>query len=167
MGYTTKFEGEFVLDKPLSAVHQAYLEMFSGTRRMKRNASLTRERVDHVRDHAGLPVGPEGAFYVGEGGYGGQNEGSDILNYNSPPKGQPGLWCKWEPTEDGQGIRWNGVEKFYDYVKWLEYLIENFLAPWGYVLEGEVTWQGEERSDMGKLIVKKNKVTAKKAKITY
>jgi hypothetical protein len=33
MGYTTDFEGEFMLDRPLNAEHQDYLQMFSETRR--------------------------------------------------------------------------------------------------------------------------------------
>lgn len=32
---------------------------------------------------------------------------------------------------------------------------------------GEVTWQGEENSDMGKIVIKDNKVTIKKAKVTW
>jgi hypothetical protein len=54
---------------------------------------------------------------------------------------------------------WNGAEKFYYYVKWLEYLIEHFLAPWGYVLNGTVTWQGEEGEDQGTITLADNDVT--------
>jgi hypothetical protein len=38
----------------------------------------------------------------------------------------------------------------------LEYLIDHFLAPWGYVLNGEVNWQGEREDDTGKIIVADN-----------
>lgn len=48
------------------------------------------------------------------------------------------LYCQWVPTEDGEGIKWDGGEKFYSYTKWLQYLIDNFLIPNGYVLNGEV-----------------------------
>lgn len=38
MGYTTEFEGCFVLDKPLTKEEADYLLKLSDTRRMKRNA---------------------------------------------------------------------------------------------------------------------------------
>jgi len=167
MGYTTDFEGRFNLNKPLSEEHSAFLHKFSDTRRMKRDASKTRERPDPIRKAVGLAVGPEGAYFVGEGGFAGQDNGPDVLDHNDPPEGQPGLWCKWVPTEDNEGIEWSGAEKFYDYTEWLQYLIHHFLAPAGYVLNGEVTWQGEESSDMGKLVVKDNEVSALEAKVTY
>ena len=62
---------------------------------------------------------------------------------------------------------WNGGEKFYNYIEWLEYLIKNLLEPWGYALNGEVTWQGEERDDIGKLIVTNNKVSVKNGTIKW
>jgi len=159
MGYTTDFTGRFNLNKPLTPEHHAYLTQFSETRRMKRDASKTRERPDPIREAVDLAVGPEGAYFVGETGYAGQDRGPDILDHNKPPKGQPGLWCKWAPTEDGAGIEWNGMEKFYDYTEWLAYLIDHFLEPAGYVLNGEVEWQGEEPDDIGKLVVKDNQVS--------
>jgi len=104
---------------------------------------------------------------VGETGYAGQDRGPDILDHNKPPKGQPGLWCHWVPTEDGMGIEWDGGEKFYDYTEWIRYLIHHFLAPAGYVLNGEVEWQGEDPSDIGKIVVKDNEVSARQGRIVY
>jgi hypothetical protein len=43
---------------------------------------------------------------------------------------------------------------------WLRLLIEHYLAPRGYVLEGEVTWEGEDRDDCGTIFVKDNQVEA-------
>jgi hypothetical protein len=39
-------------------------------------------------------------------------------------------------------------------------LIEHYLAPRGYVLEGEVTWAGEDRDDSGTIFVRDNQVEA-------
>jgi hypothetical protein len=186
MGYTTDFFGSFQLDKPLSIAQRDYLTMFSETRRMKRDASkiptltgktkgrIFNDSTDDAKNvhcldllaKVGLDVGPEGAYYCGTGSYG-QGEDSSVVDYNWPPTGQPGLWCQWVPTEDGTGIEWNGSEKFYEYVKWLEYIINHFLKPWGLTLNGEVEWQGEEREDRGMIIVKDNVVTTKKAKVTW
>jgi hypothetical protein len=78
-----------------------------------------------------------------------------------------GIWCDWAPNKDGTEIEWTGAEKFYDYVEWLEYIVNTFLAPKGYILNGEVEYQGEDRSDMGMIVVKDNVITRKIAEIKY
>lgn len=158
-GYTTEFEGRFDLDRPLTTEHNNYLLAFSQTRRMRRNAKITVKRDDRLRVAACLPVGVEGGYFVGETGWAGQDKGIDVLDYNAPPAGQPGLWCQWVPTRYLDGIEWDGAEKFSDYVEWLRYLIEHFLAPWGYTLNGTVTWQGEEIGDVGRIVCADNVVT--------
>jgi len=161
MGYTTDFNGELKVTPALKPRHAAYLRQFAETRRMKRDAKKTEDRPDPVREAAGLGVGPEGGYFVGEGGYAGQDDGPDVLEHNEPPTGQPGLWCQWVPNEDGSAIVWDEGEKFYNYVDWLDYLIANFLKPWGYRLDGDVEWQGEESDDRGIIHVENNKVTPK------
>lgn len=76
-------------------------------------------------------------------------------------------YCQWIPTLDGTGITWDGGEKFYDYVAWLKLIIRRFLRPWGLVLNGQVTWQGEESDDMGMIEVIDSVVSTKKAEIVY
>lgn len=159
MGYTTEFEGEFKLDRPLEKHHAAYLMKFADTRRMKRDPRMAAKLPDPVREAVGLELGIEAEFFVGGAGDFGQARDESILNYNIEPYTQPGLWCKWEPNDDGTAIRWNGVEKFYNYIDWLQYLITNFLKPWGYELNGEVTWQGEDPTDSGTITVKQNKIS--------
>lgn len=152
MGYTTTFDGSFDVSPPLEERHRLYLSAFCETRRMARNAKITATRPDPLRHAVGLPVGAGGDFFVGETGYAGQDNGPDVIDHNNPPRGQPGLWCKWTPTEDGAFIEWSGAEKFYDYVEWLQYLVDYFLTPWGYALTGTVTWQGEETGDVGRIV---------------
>lgn len=160
MGYTTTFRGQFDLDKPLTEAHAEYLNKFSETRRMKRAAEGARILPDPVRLAVGLDVGPEGAYFVGGGGDFGQDRDASILDYNNPPKDQPGLWCQWVPTADLRGLEWNQAEKFYDYTEWLQYLIDNFLKPWGYTVTGSVDWRGEDFDDCGTLTVADGVVTA-------
>lgn len=167
MGYTTDFTGSFKLDKPLTVAHKLYLDKFSDSRRMKRDAVKTALRPDPARLTVGLPVGKEGEYFVGAGEFAGQEHSPDVVDFNNPPKTQPGLWCQWVSTEDGAAIEWNGAEKFYYYIEWIEYMIKNFFEPWGYSLDGNVKWSGEESSDLGSIVIKKNIVTAKKAKIKY
>lgn len=100
--------------------------------------------------------GVNGEFYVGD------NERLGVIDFNCSPGqkkygdkiegGQPGLWCKWFINEDGD-LEWNGQEKFYDYIEWLQYLIDNFFNDWGVLLNGEIEWQGEDMSDRGKIVV--------------
>jgi len=153
MGYTTTFEGRFNLDKPLTKEHSEYLQEFAKSRRMRRNESLTQGLEDRSRAAVGLLVGPEGCFYVGDADFG------CVVDHNVPPTGQPGLWCQWVPSDDDQGIEWDGGEKFYNYTEWLKYLVKRFLAPWGYVLSGSVAWDGEDHSDRGTLVVRNNVVS--------
>ena len=60
--------------------------------------------------------------------------------------------------QDGTAITWNGAEKFYEYDKWIRYLIASFLEPWGYTVNGDVRWAGEERGDVGVISVRRNNV---------
>jgi hypothetical protein len=141
--------------------------MFSETRRMKRDARKASEFVDPVREAVGLPIGIQGGYYVSARGFAGQDRDSSIVDYNVPPQGQPGLWCQWEPNDDGTEIEWNGAEKFYDYIEWINYLIAHFLTRWGYKLNGEVEWQGGRRDDLGKIVIVDNVIQIKRGRIVY
>lgn len=158
MGYTTEFTGSFALDKPLTPEHKAFLEMFNETRRVKRNPALLSK--DPIREKAGLTsAGVDGEYFVAGKGVCGQDHDKSIVEYDGPPGEQPSLWCQWRPNEVGMAIEWDEGEKFYEYVPWLEYLIKHFLAPWGYKLNGTVTWQGERRDDSGSITVEDNFVS--------
>lgn len=185
MGYTTDFEGEFILNRPLSPNHKAYLKAFCATRRMYRN-KIAESYPDPLRLAVGLPFGSNGAYFVGSKASFGQdlNDPSvqiDETDYpfvvitsenryavemmrimggnNVPPMGQPGLWCQWTPNDKGTAIIWNGGEKFYKYVDWLQYIITHFFDRWGYILNGTVTYQGEDYSDRGQIQVVNNVIT--------
>lgn len=81
--------------------------------------------------------------------------------------GSPGIWCDWGPNDNGTAVGWNGAEKTYNSPEWLQFLIRRFLAPKGYVLNGEVTWQGEEQGDIGKICIAKNVLTLQHGSISY
>lgn len=184
MGYTTDFKGKFVFDKPLSSDHAAYLKAFNETRRMKRDETIVATFKDELRESVGLPIGKDGAYYVGShtAGNHGQTHDNSIIDYNNAPGtverladydayykennqriadglAQPGLWCQWTVGSDNQSIEWDGGEKFYNYIEWLKYIIENFTAKWGYVLNGRITWRGEDHDDIGVLLVDNNEVS--------
>lgn len=157
MGYTTKLYGTFFLDKRLFDSQVLYLLEFANTRRMKRDVAILQNAPDLAREAVGLPLGEDGCYFVNEEWD--KDSEASIVNYNLPPAGQPGLWCNWVPNSDGSGIQWNGREKFYHYIEWLQYIINNFLQPWGYLLNGEVNWEGEDPADIGHITVVDNKIT--------
>lgn len=153
MGYTTDFSGTLKLNKQLTLDDKTFLEKLASTRRMARNVDPK--------------YGVEGEFYVESTDDFGQGRDDNIIDYNVPPKTQPSLWLQWVPTEDGWGLEWDGGEKFYNYVEWLQYLIDKVLGPKGYILNGEIEWGGEDREDMGKIYVKNNIIKVYEARITY
>lgn len=158
MGYDTEYTGRVTVSPPLNAAEIGYLRKFAGTRRMHRG---------------------KGPYFVDGAGFAGQGSDADVLDHNAPGEGQPGLWCKWEPTEDGTAIEWNYAEKFYDGEEWMAYLIDHFLAPdaaashapaevaayftdftFDHILNGEIEAQGDEPEDHWLLIVKDNVVSS-------
>lgn len=150
MGYTTDFEGSVQIEPPLNQEEIDFLVKFNETRRMSRE---------------------KGPYFVdGDGAFGQDHEG-DIIDYNSPPAGQPGLWCQWRPTDDGTALKWDRGEKFYHATDWMEYLIWHFLKPGAFAasalpflqanhtLNGVILAQGEDINDRWKLIVGDNNVS--------
>jgi hypothetical protein len=145
MGYSTTFEGTTTITPPLNPAETTYLRQFADSRRHQR---------------------PEGPYSTREYSY------SDLGHpaYNQPPEGQPSLWCNWEPTEDGTGIRWNGAEKFYNATEWMQYLINHFLRPnatakgkpdfekftFDHTVTGLIKAQGDDPADAWELLVVDN-----------
>jgi hypothetical protein len=192
MGYSTDFEGRLTFDKPLNRQQTDYINLLAGTRRMKRDPAILQEMYKGKYGLLGGPdYGYDGEYFAKDDGDFGQKHDKSIIDYNEPPGAQPigkgnfmlgfnkqekrikdgkqvpGLWLKWEISDDGATLKWDGSEKFYYYVEWLQYLIDRFFTPWGYKLNGEITWEGEDSTDMGKIQVKDSKVTVKRAKIIY
>jgi hypothetical protein len=54
---------------PMKPEHVTYLKAFNGTRRMKRDAGKAARLGDPLREAVGLPVGREGAYFVGGQGF--------------------------------------------------------------------------------------------------
>jgi hypothetical protein len=82
-------------------------------------------------------------------------------NHGQDPE-YPGFWCQWVPAEDREHLEWDGNEKFYDYVEWLELIIDKFFELWGILLNGDVRWEGEDPDDKGVISVNDSIVTITK-----
>ena len=127
MGYTTYFTGGFDITPPLKPEHRDYLTAFAQARRIKRNVLAIAVLPDPIREAVDLPVGIEGAYFIGdERPNFSDDRGIGVTDHNNPPEGQPGLWCQWVPSHDGDMLVWDEGEKFYEYIPWLKYLMEHF-----------------------------------------
>ena len=153
MGYSTDFIGCFKFNKPVTIKLQSYINKFSYTRRMIRdNEKIKALYPDWQKKCFNGLLGVNGEYFIGDE----CDNDKSIIDYNDSGN-QPGLWCQWIINDDEELV-WDGGEKFYNYVEWLEYLIEHFFAPSGYVLSGEVKYQGEDYNDFGKIVVEDNMV---------
>ena len=141
MGYTTDFGGRFTLTPALTPAQGNYLEEFSNVGHMKQDVKKLEKEEDDLREAVGLPIGREGEFSL--------IDTVGILDSNKPPACQPGLWCQWIPTYDGEFLEWDGGEKFYSYCEWLRYLMDNIFKVWGVTVSGEVEYNGESYDDEG------------------
>ena len=90
MAHGTTYSGGFFLDRPLAPHHHAYLTRFSQTRRMKRDPRLAEQLPDPLRVAVGLPIGLDGAYFVGSEDDLGQVRDPSLVDYNTPP-GMPAL----------------------------------------------------------------------------
>ena len=79
---------------------------------------------------------------------------------------KPSIWLQWEIINDGkdQYLEWDGSEKFYNYIEWIEYIIEHFFSKWGVDLNGVIQWRGEDWDDMGRIVVIDNEVNIDRQK---
>lgn len=65
MGYTTDFQGLLKFNNPLTPEQVKYIQSFNKSRRMKRNEKIAATLIDSVREAVNLPIGEDGAYYVG------------------------------------------------------------------------------------------------------
>ena len=128
------FTGVFRTQRRLKAAHAAYLRRFASVVHGRHDMATITTVPDRVRRVAGLPIGPEGAYFTG----------TPRAPTGRAP-GQPSDYCPWIPTRGLTGICWPACNTFLttnavDAAAWLEYLCEHFLTPWGYQLSGAASW---------------------------
>lgn len=159
MGYTTEFDGTIKIEPVITEELKEYINNFSSTRRMKRD---NEKLMVLFKGEGGFDgsYGKEGEYFVGSKENYGQTRDASVVDFNTPPETQPGLWCQWIVNDAGE-LEWDGNEKFYCGYDWMKYIVENFLAPKGYICNGEIFADGEEGGDEWKINVDDNVVTTK------
>lgn len=109
MGFTTVFWGAVGIAPALNRRERSYLRRFAAIRRQRTSA---------------------GPYHAEPGGLlAWRRRRPEILDHDTPPEGQPNLWCQWVPARGGAELRWDGREKFYDAADWMRYLVDHFLRP--------------------------------------
>ena len=65
--------------------------------------------------------------------------------------------------------KYNGTkdEKFYYGLEWMQYLIDDILAPRGYICNGEIEAYGDDYDDVWKLVVTDNVVKRLEGVMTF
>lgn len=66
--------------------------------------------------------------------------------------------CDWELNDDDKTIGFNGSEKFYEYVPWMQYITDSLKQKFGIEVSGEVNYSGEDFEDHGILKIVDGKV---------
>jgi len=140
--------------------HRIYIRKFCASRRMPFIKQAVLSRPDPFREKVCLPLGREGCYYVNnpdsEDGDIGASHSLSILDYNRPPFGQPSLHCGWTITKSR--LLWTWDLRTIKHMEWLEYLIYHFFRPWGYVLNGTLSWFNDVADNSGDIVVDNNKI---------
>lgn len=159
MGYTTDFYGTLHFNKEVTPALKEYINRFSSTRRMPRDNEKIKEIYPNWKELCFFgELGNKGEYFAPISNNFGQERDDSIIDYNGFTESvHPSLWCKWIINNDGE-LEWDGNEKFYNYEEWLQYLINNFFAPLGYILNGDIGWQGEDMDDFGNIHVVDNEI---------
>jgi hypothetical protein len=159
--------GKIQLSRALTLPEYQYLMAFGKSRRMTYNVESQASVKDPIRERVGLPIGTDGEYIVHgqEPPYGRRGKGEG--DSNRPPADQPGLWCEWRPSVDGDGLVYESSERDYDYQAgaWLTYIAEKILAPWGITAEGRAWYRDEEGA--GVVLARGGKVYDLNAVLAY
>lgn len=83
-------------------------------------------------------------------------EAAVLLEANEDPDcivgPHPGSYMQWVPCESLDHIVYDGNEKFYEYLPWMEWLLMR-LKELGITANGEIRWSGEDVDDIGTILV--------------
>lgn len=156
-GYYTSFFGSLKITplpdgKTIKLIHRLakYPRIGYDTRCLAQLAGLSENEVEER-------WGDEGEFFFPKRLFFGKKWWK-VAKLNRPPRFQPDLLNYWEINSSGCLEVVKGECDFYEYDRWLRYLIDRVFHPRGYLLSGFVEWQGEETNDRGTIRILENQV---------
>lgn len=139
-GFSEKFEIEEKLDDKLAE----YMYHFFNTKHVKRDIELTKKVYQNWKDRCYRSrLGVEGEYFVDHYT---QEKKEDILNEYEPPAPLPECWCclRIERSDKDRLIWRNDLmdsAMIIHRVRWIKYVLDNFLVPNGYTVNGEMRFQ--------------------------
>ena len=102
MGYTTDFDGELKISRPLTKKQTEYLNLLSSTRRMKRdvNKLMAIYKGKHGNPFAKEKTpeaiyGRQGEYFARDDGQCGQGDDGTVIDHNIPPMQFPCMVGKY------------------------------------------------------------------------
>jgi len=80
----------------------------------------------------------------------------------------PSIWNQWiiKDSYNTQSLVWDGNEKFYNYIGWLDYIIKNYMIPNDIYLNGRIQWIGEDKNDIGVIYSEDNFIDIEYTKLS-
>lgn len=144
-GDVTVFDGYFQIDRPLDEDTVDIIDGLAGGLCLARNVEKLAKALRMGVQECKRLYGQEGQYYLGE-------DETSVLPArprrfeNNDFTGQPPYSClRWEYHTEDNTIRADDIEKFYCYQEWITLLVEEVLAPRGYIVNGTVRY--ENRAD--------------------
>lgn len=140
-GDVTVFDGYFQIDRPLDVETEDIMDALANGRCLARDVEKLAKALNMGVAECKRLYGQEGQYFLGE-------DETSVLpakrNFfeNNDFSGQPPHSClRWEYHADDHTIRADDVEKHYCYQEWITLLVEDVLAPRGYVVNGTVDYE--------------------------
>jgi hypothetical protein len=149
MGYNYFYSGGVGLDKPLDEKTKKLIERLCLVNRVKRDVSKI--------DSDPKDYGVEGEFHLNLTN---NTNCESTIDELDPPSSPPDTSSCWKYDAKGNFMyvddNYNG--SWEDVMQWLNYYITKIFKPRGYILDGKICYDGEERDDGGSIICQHNKV---------
>lgn len=118
MPFNAHYAGQLRIEPPLNETEQKALSAFLGSRRVKTVAG---------------PLDARESLSMGH---------PDVIDWNSPPQDQPGLYTGLRIANGGEVLEWDGNEKPGYLTDWVRYVINYLLRP--YAVFHEMAQQVDE-----------------------
>lgn len=147
------FKGKLCTDKPVNKELYEYINKFAKTTHVRRDPEILKQD-PNWKECAFCGLGEptfgtkDAAFFAG------YNDTS--IQYYIACETAPSKHCNWYMT-DLSSLEWNGASDNKNYFAWLDFLIQNFFKPCGYILNGSIHFSNNEDSaDFGCIVCKDN-----------
>lgn len=167
MGYYTEYYGELHFNKPVSKPLSDYLSAFFSTDHNQRDVSLITEFLQkrNIPLSVILPpslseIGTDGKFFVDRNNSPIHNADNQfIIDSKTPADDCPSTWCNFSYYDEENCLMpGDGYNTAATCAAWLKWLITYLFQPEDLILNGIISYEGENSDDKGFIHVSNNRV---------